>query len=88
MPVLWKDDVLGWARFSTGKEKSRENLLKVTYDGAAYAIVAIVLGILLAYLNRRVQMTAVTREGTEIPVEISIGKRRHRSRYRRASGRR
>lgn len=49
MPVLWKDDVLGWARFSTGKEKSRENLQKVTFDGAAYAIVAIVLGILLAY---------------------------------------
>jgi diguanylate cyclase (GGDEF)-like protein/PAS domain S-box-containing protein len=60
-PVILADRFIGWVRIGLGQKQTAERLSQITHDGFIYALLAIVVGSLLAWymgsrLTRRLQV--------------------------------
>ncbi len=52
-PIIQSGQQIAWARISIGQEESRQGLELVTYKGIVYTVIAIVVGLLVAWLMAR-----------------------------------
>jgi signal transduction histidine kinase len=52
-PIFVKEQHIGWARASISRSKMSQNLQKVTFNGLFYTAVAILIGLLFAYIMAR-----------------------------------
>lgn len=71
-PVVWQGQAIGWVRFAAGMEGVNQQLRKVILEGAAFGLLAVVIGVLLAIftarsttrgLYRLMQVAEATRHG-------------------------